>query len=183
MNTIEQLSQAFSAFLATTFSLTPTDADAYPLELNVDEHKQQFGDLTSNAAMGLARTLKRSPREIAAQIAEGFTSPEIEKIEVAGPGFLNFTLSADAFDTLSRELFEQKIDFFKPDTPQKKEINIEFVSANPTGPLHFGHGRGGIIGDVLGNVLSFLGNRVTKEFYINDAGAQIKKLGNSFGYA
>ena len=67
--------------------------------------------------------------------------------------------------------------FFKPTKAASKKINIEFVSANPTGPLHFGHGRGGIIGDVLGNVLSFFGQHVTKEFYINDAGAQIKKLG------
>ncbi len=179
MNTILKLSQAFCSFLENTFSIDKSEAEKYTLELNVDEQKQQFGDLTSNAAMGLARELKRSPRQIAQQIADNFKNPLVEKIEIAGPGFLNFTLASTAFDTVGKELFEQKTAFFKPTTPSNKSINIEFVSANPTGPLHFGHGRGGIIGDVLGNVLSFLGNRVTKEFYINDAGAQMKKLGNS----
>ena len=75
----------------------------------------------------------------------------------------------------------KKRSFFKPDTLEKKyNYSLEFVSANPTGPLHFGHGRGGIIGDVLGNVLRFVGHNVTKEFYINDAGNQIQKLGESF---
>ena len=92
---------------------------------------------------------------------------------------LNFFLTQSAFDQLAQELFEQKDSFFKPTVKKKEKINIEFVSANPTGPLHFGHGRGGIIGDVLANVLSFLGFDVTKEFYINDAGAQIQKLGKS----
>ncbi len=179
MNTIEQLSQAFSQFLSQTFSISPSDAEKYPLELNVDEQKQQFGDLTSNAAMGLARSLKRNPREIAQQIADNFKHKQVENIEIAGPGFLNVTLSSQAFDILSQELFVQKAAFFRPDEKPNRSINIEFVSANPTGPLHFGHGRGGIIGDVLGNVLTFLGNEVTKEFYINDAGAQIKKLGTS----
>jgi arginyl-tRNA synthetase len=179
MNIISKLSDAFSNYLATTFSIDSKQAKQYQLELNVDEHKQQFGDLTSNAAMGLARALKRNPREIGQEIASGFTDPSIEKIEIAGPGFLNFTLNQNASDQLAQELLTQKADFFKPTEKPSKKINIEFVSANPTGPLHFGHGRGGIIGDVLGNVLSFLGNDVTKEFYINDAGAQIKKLGNS----
>lgn len=179
MNIISQLSDAFSNYLSSTFSIDSNQAKQYQLELNVDEQKQQFGDLTSNAAMGLARILKRNPREIGQEIANGFNNPSIEKIEIAGPGFLNFTLTQSATDQLAKELFEQKTDFFKPTEKPTKSINIEFVSANPTGPLHFGHGRGGIIGDVLGNVLSFLGNAVTKEFYINDAGAQIKKLGNS----
>lgn len=179
MNIVSTLSDAFSNYLATTFSIAPQQAKQYQLELNVDEQKQQFGDLTSNAAMGLARSLQRNPREIGQEIASGFQDSAIEKIEIAGPGFLNFTLKQTARDQLAQELFTQRSDFFKPTPPHTKKINIEFVSANPTGPLHFGHGRGGIIGDVLGNILSFLGNNVTKEFYINDAGAQIAKLGNS----
>lgn len=179
MNIITQLSDAFSQYLETTFSTIQSQDQKSPLELNVDEQKQQFGDLTSNVALVLAPQLKRNPREVAQHIATEFTHPSVEKIEIAGPGFLNFTLSDAASDTLAQELLAQHIDFFKPTQAPSKKINIEFVSANPTGPLHFGHGRGGIIGDVLGNVLSFLGNTVTKEFYINDAGSQIKKLGGS----
>ncbi len=162
MNIIEQLSQAFAQFLSKTFSISLSDAEKYPLELNVDEQKQQFGDLSSNAAMGLAGALKRKPREIAQQIADNFKYEQIEKIEIAGPGFLNVTLSAQAFDTLSQELFVQKAAFFRSDEKPNRSINIEFISANPTGPLHFGHGRGGIIGDVRANILIQLGLRGSK---------------------
>ncbi|MDZ4151994.1 arginine--tRNA ligase, partial [Methylicorpusculum sp.] len=121
-----------------------------------------------------------NPRHIAQEIAASFTHPHVAKIEVAGPGFLNFFLTSKTWGILAFELFTNTENFFKlpADTP-KKHYSIEFVSANPTGPLHLGHGRGGIIGDVLGNVLRFLGHQVVKEFYVNDAGAQIEKLGRS----
>ena len=174
-----ELHKSFISFLTTTLNINLALAKTCSFELNTDDQKQQFGDITSNAALVLAKALKQSPRDIAQTISEKFHEENIEKIEIAGPGFLNFFLKPEAFSKLAQELFEQKQSFFKPETLNSKAINIEFVSANPTGPLHFGHGRGGIIGDVLGNVLRFLGHKVTKEFYINDAGLQIQKLGTS----
>ena len=179
MNLIEKIQADFSHFLIATFKVSEHLAAASSLELNTDEQKQQFGDLSSSAAMVLAKELKQSPRTIAQLIVDQFKNKYIKKIELAGPGFLNFYLTQEAFDQLAQELFTQKNNFFKPTNLKKEKLNIEFVSANPTGPLHFGHGRGGIIGDVLAKILSFLGHDVTKEFYINDAGAQIQKLGNS----
>ena len=181
MNIITTLQNTFDDFLQTTFIAEKKVINACKLTLNIDESKQSFGDLNSNAAMILAKLLKKAPREIAEQITNEFTHPVIEKIEIAGPGFLNFFLTLDAFQKLAQKLFDQQETFFKPDSLKKKyNISLEFVSANPTGPLHFGHGRGGIIGDVLGNILRFLGHDVTKEFYINDAGRQMQKLGESF---
>ncbi len=173
MNTLDALKQQFSSFIA-SLNDTPVRTD---WTLNTDDQKQQFGDITCNAALILAKELKSSPREVATKITTGFNHPAIEKMEIAGPGFINIFLTKEAFRTLAQELREQKGTFFRHPTPEK--INIEFVSANPTGPLHLGHGRGGIIGDVLAHVLSFLGTSVTKEHYINDAGVQMNKLGNS----
>lgn len=180
MNLIESIKQSFHAYLIQTFSLDPQTAHLCTLTLNIDEQKQDFGDLNSNAALILNKQLKQPPRAIAEKIAKEFSHPSIEKIEIAGPGFLNFYLTDAAFTQIGQELFEQEENYFKPSVAAHKgKVSIEFVSANPTGPLHFGHGRGGIIGDVLGNVLRFLGNDVTKEFYVNDAGRQITKLGES----
>ena len=181
MNTIEQISYDFFQFLMQRFNLSEHQAAACKLVLNVDESKQQFGDLNSNAAMILAKELKKSPQEIATAIAATFKHPAIERIELAGPGFLNLFLIPEAFKTIACQLYEFQQQFFTlGDGTSRYRYNIEFVSANPTGPLHLGHGRGGIIGDVLGNILRFLGHHVTKEFYINDAGSQLQKLGQSF---
>ncbi len=178
MNLIQTIQDAFSNHLQKTFNLdAPAAAQHSQLVINVDESKQHFGDLNANAAMTLAKELKQNPRELAQKIATSFKSPAVERIEIAGPGFLNFFLTITALQTIAQEISGND-SFFKPaPTEPKKNFNVEFVSANPTGPLHLGHGRGGIIGDVLSNVLLFLGHRVTKEFYINDAGVQIQKLG------
>jgi arginyl-tRNA synthetase len=179
MNLIEQIQHSFSTFLQKTFNLTESDVHRHAaLALNFDEHKQQFGDLNANAAMTLAKELKQNPRAIATQIIESFTHPAIDRIEIAGPGFLNLFLTPATWHALAHELYTHKEQFFVPDVQKKYNFNIEFVSANPTGPLHLGHGRGGIIGDVLANVLLFLGHSATREYYINDAGVQITKLGN-----
>lgn len=181
MNLIEQIQQSFVDYLERTFEITTALAQSCTFELNVDENKQQFGDLNSSAALILAQHLKRNPLQIGEQIAGGFTHEYIQKVELALPGFLNAYLKHDVFQKLSSELFVTKKEFFKlGPLREKHNYSLEFVSANPTGPLHFGHGRGGIIGDVLGNILKFLGHKVIKEFYINDAGAQIQKLGRSF---
>jgi arginyl-tRNA synthetase len=180
MNSFEVIQQAFAQHLKTIFNGIELSDQQMRLHLNVDESKQEFGNLTTSIAMILAKQLQRSPRAVAQEVVT-FTHPLIEKIDIAGPGFINMYLTDEAFKVFARELYEQKDIFFKPDTlPVKYNYSIEFVSANPTGPLHFGHGRGGIIGDVLGNVLRFMGHTVAKEFYINDAGNQIQKLGESF---
>jgi arginyl-tRNA synthetase len=179
MNVIEQLHHSFCIYLANTFTISQEHARACTFTLNVDETKEAFGDISTNAAMVLAKQLKRNPIEIAKTITTQFNHAYIDKIEPAGPGFLNIFLTVNALQQTMQELVACKEGFFKPSNLTPQNINIEFVSANPTGPLHFGHGRGGIIGDVLCNVLRFLGHTVTKEFYINDAGAQITKLGVS----
>jgi len=179
MNLFEQLKHAYNVFLQEAFAINSTLANSCAFDLNVDEAKTQFGDINSNAAMILAKQLKNNPRALAQQIVDGFKHNTIEKIEIAGPGFINLFLTQETFNVIATQLLKQKEQFFVPKSIKKQSVNIEFVSANPTGPLHFGHGRGGIIGDVLGNIMQFIGNSVTKEFYINDAGSQIHKLGNT----
>jgi len=180
MNSIEKIQHSFIPFIATTFAVDQASLPHGIFTLNVDEQKQEFGTINSNIAMVLAKQLGKSPREIATQIQQGFSHELVTKIELAGPGFLNFFLTPAAFQSLAHDILTQKDAFFKAPLTHKKKFNLEFVSANPTGPLHLGHGRGGIIGDVLGNVLNFLGHDVTREFYINDAGNQVDKLGTSF---
>lgn len=180
MNSYEQLKNSFYQFLSKQYNLTPEKQNSISFTINSDPEKHTFGDISSNAALILSKLVKNNPAIIAQQIIEQFKDPSLERLEKAGPGFLNFFLAPKFFITISHELFAQKDSFFKLDKNAKKEhFSIEFVSANPTGPLHLGHGRGGIIGDVLGNIVSFLGHTVVKEFYINDAGSQIQKLGNS----
>jgi arginyl-tRNA synthetase len=163
-----------------TYQLDHSIARAASFTINVDPAKKQFGDLNSAAPMVLAKILKKNPTHIAQDIIKNFSHEHIQSFEIAGTGFLNATLSMLAIEKLAIAIFEHKDAFFANNHMRsEKHYSIEFVSANPTGPLHFGHGRGGIIGDVLGNVLRFLGHQVTKEFYINDAGSQIQKLGLS----
>lgn len=179
MYPIAELQNAFYTFLARTYPEFNEHKNGIVLTLQTDPKKVDFGDLSSNAPLLLARPLRKNPAEIAKTICSTFTHPSLEKIEPAGPGFLNMWLSEQAFQTITRTLFAQKQSFFKPTHLKPRSYCIEFVSANPTGPLHLGHGRGGILGDVLSNVLRFVGHQVTKEYYINDAGNQIQKLGNS----
>jgi arginyl-tRNA synthetase len=181
MNCIDQIQQQFFSFIKTQFSLDDSFITTSGLTINVDESKKDFGDLSSNIPMVIARPLKRNPKEIAAEILQKFTHPLVAKIEIAGPGFLNFFLTPQAFQDLAIQLWDQKDQFFVLDEQAPRHhFNVEFVSGNPTGPLHLGHGRNGIIGDVLSTVLKFLGHDVVKEYYINDAGSQIQKLGQSF---
>lgn len=179
-NSIEQITDALTAHLAKQYPV-PEQSTAFPYlcTLNLDQEKEQFGDLSSNAALILAKSLNKSPRQIAQDIVQSFKHPHVAKIEIAGPGFLNIFLTPDTYPRLAQELWNQQAQFFKPTIATPRTICLEFVSANPTGPLHLGHGRSGIIGDVLSNILRFAGHKVTKEFYINDAGSQITKLGVS----
>lgn len=178
MNLIDQIKQQINDIITSIYGIKVPAGLA--VTLNIDPAKQQFGDLSTNAALIIAKEVQQNPRTVAQTIIDKLTHQHIERSEIAGPGFINIFLSQAAFQELAQALFLQEDAFFKPAKLQSLTFNIEFVSANPTGPLHLGHGRGGIIGDVLGNILRFLGHHVTKEFYINDAGAQIVKLGLSF---
>ena len=149
------------------------------LRLEVPKDKQH-GDFACNIAMVLAKQLKTAPRKIADAIAAGIPiGGDIEKVEVAGAGFINFYLSSNwLYETLL--LIEQQGgDYGRIDLGKGKKVMVEFVSANPTGPMHMGNARGGALGDCLAAVLDFAGYEVTREFYINDAGNQIEKFGNS----
>ncbi len=181
-NIFEQIHSSFKKFISSNFNLPENSPEIINLELklNTDKPRDTFADLNSNIAMILAKKLRKSPIEIAQEISDKFQEPKyIENISVAKPGFINIFLNKAAFVELLADINKDKFSFFKSDI-KKNNYNIEFVSANPTGPMHLGHGRGAIIGDVLGNILKFLGHKVTKEFYINDAGNQINKLGLSF---
>jgi arginyl-tRNA synthetase len=180
MNCIESLQKDFQTHLITLYPLGAQAAHLCELVLNTDEQKQAFGDLTTSCALVLAKIIGENPRTLAQNIVASFAHPLVARIEIAGPGFINLYLKPAAWGIIAKELSEQNEDFFKPSTIPSDHISLEFVSANPTGPLHFGHGRGGILGDVVAKVLRFLNYTVNTEFYINDAGAQIEKLGMSF---
>ena len=138
------------------------------------------GDMSTNAAMVLAKQANLKPREIAEILIEKLKSDtRISTIEVAGPGFLNLTLKKAIWLDLIPQIIRLKSDFGKSLIGGNKKVNIEFVSANPTGPLHVGHTRGAVFGDALANLLDFAGYDVTREYYINDSGQQIINLAKS----
>lgn len=186
MNIVATLKYDILQIISNLYKLTNEQSQTIVLHLNLDVAKP-FGDVSCNAAMVLAKNLGKPPRMLAEQIKEAILADAaltekkcIEVIDIAGPGFINITLNKQAWARISSELWHQKKSYFSLAEQEKRHrFLIEFVSGNPTGPLHIGTGRGGIIGDVLGNVLSFLGHTVLKEYYINDAGNQVKLLGKS----
>ena len=139
------------------------------------------GDYAINLAMMLARAAKSAPRAIAENIVANLKADQLgaTKIEIAGPGFINFYLDKSYLYNVMAEIEEEKEAYGNVNVADGKKVVVEFVSANPTGPMHMGNARGGALGDTLSNVLSRAGWDVTKEFYINDAGAQIDKFGRS----
>ena len=138
------------------------------------------GDLATNAAMVLAKDAKRKPRELAEAIAERLRRDDwVQSVEVAGPGFINLTLKPQVWREALRAAIVAGPDFGKPNNGQGRKVNVEYVSANPTGPMHVGHCRGAVFGDALANLLEFAGFAVTREYYINDAGAQVDLLARS----
>jgi arginyl-tRNA synthetase len=139
------------------------------------------GDLATNLAMVVARSRKANPREIARQLIAELRFPEglVAKSEIAGPGFVNFWLGEDELVSLVRRILAEGDRYGRSVPAERRRINVEFVSANPTGPLHVGHGRGAALGDGIAALLEWTGHDVTREFYINDAGVQIGKLAES----
>ena len=139
--------------------------------------KIQHGDFSTNVSLPLAKIQKKPPLEIANEIVKHIpASPLIEKVEIAGAGYINFFLSSEARVKLINLILMEKENFGKSSFGKKQKVQVEFVSANPTGPLHVGHGRGAAIGDSIARLLDATGWDVTKEFYYNDAGAQINSL-------
>lgn len=138
------------------------------------------GDFASNIAMMTARNFKSNPRAVAEMLIEAIgEQPEIAKIEIAGPGFLNFTLKPEIYHQELTNTLNMAERYGWNNSGAKEKVQIEFVSANPTGPLHVGHGRGAAVGDSIARVLEANGFDVTREFYYNDAGAQIDNLAHS----
>jgi arginyl-tRNA synthetase len=138
------------------------------------------GDMATNAAMVLAKEAGRKPRELAQAIADALAADDlVQKVEVAGPGFINLTLKASAWTAALRAAILAGVDFGKSQIGHAAKVNVEYVSANPTGPMHIGHCRGAVFGDALANLLAFSGFAVTREYYINDAGAQVDVLARS----
>ncbi|MDX2158349.1 MAG: arginine--tRNA ligase [Hyphomicrobiaceae bacterium] len=138
------------------------------------------GDLASNAAMVLAKPAGLKPRDIAERLKAALAGePLIVKAEIAGPGFLNLTLAPQAWQSVIGEVLAAGSNFGRADIGKSEAVNVEYVSANPTGPMHVGHCRGAVFGDALASLLDFAGWKVTREYYINDAGAQVDVLARS----
>ncbi len=158
--------------------LKETDLPEYVIEVpNNSEH----GHFATNLPMPLASSQKRPPREIASVITENLKDENniVEKVEVAGPGFINFWIKNGEWHKALSRIIHSRDGYGRNETGGGEKILVEFVSANPTGPLHVGHGRGAALGDTLCRLLSFSGYKVVREFYINDAGLQLKMLGES----
>ncbi|MBI5074175.1 MAG: arginine--tRNA ligase [Nitrospirae bacterium] len=142
--------------------------------------EESFGDLSTPLAMGLARALKKAPKKIAEDIVNAIRERQIfEKIEIAGPGFINFTFTREYLAASFKELLKAERSFLRENVGQGRKVLIEYVSANPTGPLHIGHARGAAVGNALCNLLEESGYHIEREYYINDAGRQVKLLGMS----
>jgi arginyl-tRNA synthetase len=138
------------------------------------------GDLATNAAMVLAKQAGLGPRVLAERIAPLLAvDPHIDKVEIAGPGFINLTLASAFWPRVLRMVLEQGAAYGESAIGKGKAVNVEYVSANPTGPMHVGHCRGAVFGDALANLLAFTGFAVTREYYVNDAGAQVDALARS----
>ena len=150
--------------------------------IEVEKPRQEgHGDLATNLAMVLASKEKRPPREVARILIEALSKDNgfISEVEIAGPGFINFTLADQVWLEVADQVLAEGETYGRTDLGQGRKVQVEFVSANPTGPLHVGHGRGAALGDALANILAAAGYRVEREYYINDAGRQMLILGGS----
>ncbi len=155
-------------------------AEATPSFVIERTKDKQHGDFACNAAMLLARVAKRKPRDIAAGLVAALPdSDQVAKVEIAGPGFINFFMTPSAFHGVIGTILEQGESYGQSTIGTGKRVQVEFVSANPTGPLHVGHGRGAAYGAVVANLLEATGHDVHREYYVNDAGRQMDILGTS----
>jgi len=155
------------------------DCDVPFIEIEATKDKKH-GDYATNVAMVLASKLRQNPRKIAEAIRANFDGGDVvEKIEIAGPGFINFFVRESVWPRLLEAIDKEGRDYGKNDLGEGRKVQVEFVSANPTGPLHIGHARGAVVGDVIARLLNACGYSVSREYYINDAGNQMNNLGKS----
>lgn len=143
--------------------------------------QKSHGDYSTNVAMLLSKKLKRNPKEIAEEIISNFDYDKsiIEKIEIAGPGFINFFFTKNYLPSIVKYILNEKDDYGKSKKYSGKKALVEFISANPTGPLTVGHGRNAVIGDTVANLLEWIGYKIEREYYFNNAGRQMRVLGDS----
>ena len=162
-----------------TQGILPADTDFS--QITVEPPKDsRHGDMATNAAMVLSKSVETKPRELAKIISESLSQNEIVlSVDIAGPGFINISLSEACWHSLLSSALLNGINFGRSNIGSSKKVNVEFVSANPTGPLHVGHTRGAVFGDALASLLSYSGYEVTREYYINDGGAQVDVLARS----
>ncbi len=150
------------------------------IKINIDDIEvetlfDQRGDFTTNTALKFSKIYNSNPKKLAHLIIDNLNINDFEKVEIAGPGFINFTLKEGNFNS---QLINRKKEFNNTD-----KVNIEFVSANPTGPLHLAHGRGAVVGDILSNLYEYFGHKVTREYYVNNTGNQINEFLSSILYS
>lgn len=179
--TPQELASALARILTDIVASRGAGIEVTDQDTQVERPKnREHGDWASNAAMKFAKRLGTNPRELAREITERAAAIEgVAKAEVAGPGFINITLDAASAGETARRVVEQGEAYGRGDALAGQRINLEFVSANPTGPLHMGHTRWAALGDSTARVLRAAGAEVTSEYYINDAGAQMNKFGRS----
>ena len=153
--------------------------DVKPEEITIEQTKDKaHGDYATNLAMKSAKALHKAPKAIAEELLKHISSPKISKVEIAGPGFINFFLNADSLNSNVTTILEEG-EHYGDGEKKDFRINVEFVSANPTGDLHLGHIRGAALGDSISNLYAKAGYDVTREYYVNDCGNQVEHLGHS----
>ena len=182
MNILEQTENKLKQEIARSVVAAGLTTEEELPDIILEKPKDKLhGDFATNIAMQLARIAKKAPRQIANDIAKELNQEEasIEKVDIAGPGFINFFMKNDFLLDIIPTVLEQGEDYGKTDTGKGRRVQVEFVSVNPTGDLHLGHARGAAFGDVLCNLFAAAGFDVEREYYINDAGSQIEKLGLS----
>lgn len=180
MNAVEQVQQAIKNALADAVVKAGMTEEKVEVHLEAPKDKAN-GDYATNVAMQLTRIAKKAPRAIAEEIIANLDTQaaNIEKVEIAGPGFINITIKKDYLQAVVKTVLEQQADYGRTNSGNNERVQVEFVSANPTGDLHLGHARGASVGDSLCNVLDIAGYDVSREYYINDAGNQINNLAHS----
>ena len=178
--TPEQLAETVAAAVAAAVDAGEL-AVALPETVTVERPKDRaHGDYATNVALRLAKEAGRPPRAVAELLATRLGAADgIASVDVAGPGFLNIRLAAGAAGELVRKILDAGERYGRSDAFAGQRVNLEFVSANPTGPLHLGHTRWAAVGDALARILTAAGATVTREFYVNDAGSQMDKFGES----
>ncbi|MEN8180137.1 MAG: arginine--tRNA ligase [Pseudomonadota bacterium] len=175
-----QIQQLVSEALQRLASEGVIPADALPTPTIERARDSKHGDFATNVAMVLAKAARSKPRDLAQKLVAALPESElVARTEIAGPGFINFYLAPNAYHQLIPEIMEKGPAFGRSDLGAGKRVQVEFVSANPTGPLHVGHGRGAAYGSVVADLLAAMGFEVHREYYVNDAGRQMDILGTS----